>query len=408
MPVDSDILRDMPRLSSANTYWDIEGLKRLLNDRQKLWPSENATDDDDALLNERALKRGRQVFRAGQDARICSRQSSRRTMIDTPVVYAERFGSREVDSIRQSVSAPRFTHNQAYHDILRGSSAYSGKYGEHDQVGTGVEYRSGTSRRPSTSHPNYFYNHPKHLSSIDPEVRSSVLESEMRWVEAYRPVPLYGRPAGLDEDEAEYIQSLDDAHNEVIFFDDPRNISQQHLKENINGHGRESVFGNLTRKRRSPTAWPHRVSNDKDRLPRLLKHELVDEGQRTIQYSPHFVRTSLPEHSSSSLLQPRSTEPHRFIDEGQTWLIGEPPHNVRPPLLEQEPRLLGAYGYIGKRQPRAINDSPHFVRPPLPATLSPIHPGEEIRLRDPRPGIPRELPPTDGKMAGFWRVNKLY
>lgn len=411
MPAESNIQRNPSRPNSANTYWDSEGLKRLLNNRMELWPSENIipTDDNGTSPNERASKRRRRDLQVGEEARVYSRQPSRRTMRETPVGCAERLGSREAAPVRQSVSASRSTYSQAYHDMLRRWSAYSGKSGEHDQLNTGVEYHSKAPRRRSISHPSHFYNRRKHLSSIDSEAGSSVFESEMRWIEAYHPSQLNGRLPGLNEVGEEFIQSLDDTYNKIIPPDDLQNIPQQHLKEDIYGLERESVTEiPIQREWWPPTAWPHRPTKGNDRLPRLLKHGFVDEGHQTIYDSPRFIRTPLPERSPLPVLQSTSIEPYGFIDEAQTRLIGELSHYVRPPLPEQEPRLSGSYGGIDKRQPRYISESLHFVRPPLPGTLSQIHPGEDIRLRHPRPGILRELLSTDGKMAGFWREHKLY
>lgn len=418
MQVNPNAQKELPRPDLTKMYWDIEGLKGLLKERKMFW---NLETEHDGLSNDRASNRRRCSVQVSHEASQYSNQSGRAPVRATPLTHQTKLDPKETDVLRESLSAPRSTfqnvahNNQAYHHMRHGSP-YPGQYDEH-QVDTGIEYHPGAPISQS-----HFYPRPQHVDLSHRQI-GRPMESEMSWVETWIETfclpELNRRRPGIDEDEERFIRYLDAVYDRIIRPDDSQHIPE-HLMEDAYAQEGKTVATGLQYVPEPPIPWPHGPQ------PRLLKpYGFANRQPRTIIDSPHFVRPPIPEQHSILL------EPYGFVDEWQPQLIRDSPHFVRPPLPEPLSILPEPYGVTDERQSqmisesphfvrppiperppegqhRSIGESPHFVRPPLPVTLLRIDPGEEIRLRNPRPGIPHEPQPTSGAMAGFWRENKLY
>ncbi|RJE17654.1 hypothetical protein PHISCL_10009 [Aspergillus sclerotialis] len=356
LPVDPIIQQERSAASnSISRYWDIEELKNLLEERKRLWDSHHRDSpvyDDDPSC-ERGIKRRRLLYFDRQEGSQYCNQSNTKMAHWTPVTSQETRNLKTVP-IPASPSALRST----YRNFNLNEQAHQKQlHGSPAQVDTGFACSPRELwKEPDISHRSHCYPPPQQHDSVDADARIPIFESELRWIDTHCPGPLDRGPPVPEEDKDLFMQYVDPTYEDII------NLDLEFIDQQNNAEG---IF-----------------------------RDIFEEYEEMFKQERNTVTTV-----------PIYDEP---------WPSIEQPHqSTKGKELHAE--LVEPSGFIVQGQYRFRSESPHFVHPPLPGGILQIQEMEEIRAKNPRPGIPR-APSTahpshalaDNEMAGFWRENKLY
>lgn len=362
------IQQESPTSTRSIRYWDLDELKSLLEERKRLWDSHHRVitvyDDDPSC--ERIVKRRRLLHCDPEEFNPRYSEFSTQMVQGTPARYHKNRGLRETAPIPESPPLPSpllplSTHRRA---DLNKQTNQEELHGSPESVAENVElghFHSSFGRNPrDVTYPvispnGHLYTPPQYHISTDVDAGVPIYESELSWIDTHYPAHLHGDPPEPEYDQDLLMQYID-AGFLGITPPDLEYIAQQSPLEDINGDMFEE-----------------------------FKEDMLKQGNTV-----------------TTILIP--DEPRPSIEQ---------PH--RPTIEELYSESEEPGGFIGRGQYRARSQSPHFVRPPLPGEVLQIREVEDIRARDPQPGIPRPLSidrgshaRVDDEIPGFWRENKLY